>query len=48
MKKDNNKITAWIYILEKQKEREQKQFNRITKAVIIASWTMLLLIYLIY
>jgi hypothetical protein len=48
MKKDNNKITAWIYILEKQKEREQKQFNRITKAVIIASWLILLIFQLIY
>jgi hypothetical protein len=48
MKKDNPKILAWIHILEKEKEREQKQFNKITKAVIFASWAILLLTYLIY
>lgn len=47
MKKDNNKITAWIYILEKEKEREQKRFNKITGAVIVASWLVLLIFQLI-
>lgn len=48
MKKDNPKILAWIHILEKEKEREQKQFNKITGAVIVTSWLILLIFQLIY
>jgi len=47
MKEDNPKILAWIHILEKEKEREQKRFNKITFQAITASWIVLLLFFLI-
>ena len=47
MKKDNPKILAWIHILEKEKEREQKRFNKTTFRVVVASWIILLSFLLI-
>tara|TARA_Y100000401_G_scaffold116347_1_gene121880 strand:- start:718 stop:861 length:144 start_codon:yes stop_codon:yes gene_type:complete len=46
MKKDNPKILAWIHILEKQKEREQKRFNQLVKQLIVTQILLLLIFWI--
>ena len=46
MKKDNPKILAWIHILEKQKEREQEQFNKVVKQLIVGQILILFIFWI--
>jgi hypothetical protein len=46
MKKDNPKILAWIHILEKQKEREQKRFNKLVKQLIVGQILILFILWI--
>ena len=46
MKKDNPKILAWIHILEKQKEREQIQFNKVVKKMIVGQILILFIFWI--
>ena len=46
MKKDNPKILAWIHILEKQKEREQKRFNKVVNQLIVGQILILFILWI--
>jgi hypothetical protein len=46
MKKDNPKILAWIHILEKEKEREQRRFNKVVKQLIVGQILILFIFWI--